>query len=39
MLSIPAGAFADPAFAPPTIEVYDERRCLWLPDLGILREF
>jgi hypothetical protein len=39
MVSIPAGAFADPAFRPPTIEAYDERRCPWLPDFGIQREF
>lgn len=39
MISIPAGAFADPAFPPPAIEVYDERRCPWLPDFGIPREF
>jgi hypothetical protein len=39
MISVPAGAFADPALPPPTIEVYDERRCPWLPDFGIPREF
>jgi hypothetical protein len=39
MISIPAGAFADPALPPPTVEVYDERRCPWLPDFGISREF
>ncbi|MEA3011908.1 MAG: hypothetical protein QOD42_453 [Sphingomonadales bacterium] len=39
MVSIPAGAFADPAFPPPAIEVHDERRCPWLPDFGIPREF
>ena len=38
MISVPAGGFADPAFPGPTIEVYDERRCPWLPDLGIPRE-
>ena len=37
MISIPAGTFADPAFPSPT-EVYDERRCPWLPDFGIPRE-
>jgi len=37
MVSIPAGAFADPAFPPPAVEVYEERRCPWLPDLGIAR--
>jgi hypothetical protein len=32
-------AFADPAFPPPAIQVYDERRCAWLPDFGIPRAF
>ena len=31
MVSIPAGAFADPDFPPPAVEVYEERRCPWLP--------
>ena len=35
MISIPAGAFADPDFPPPRVEVYEERRCPWLPDLGL----
>jgi hypothetical protein len=39
MVSIPAGAFADAAFPPPAIEVYAGRRCPWLPDTGIPREF
>jgi hypothetical protein len=39
MISIPAGAFADPDFPSPTIEVYDERRCPWLPNFGVAREF
>jgi len=38
MISIPAGAFADPAFPSPTIEVYEDRACFWLPDLGLPRE-
>ena len=38
MVSIPAGAFADPGFPPPTIEVYDERACPWLPPLGLTSE-
>jgi hypothetical protein len=29
MLSIPAGAFADPDFPAPTVEVYGERRSAW----------
>ena len=29
-ISIPVGAFADPDFPAPTVEVYDERRCPWL---------
>ena len=39
MISIPAGCFADPHFPPPTVEVYDERRCPWLPDFGVPREY
>jgi hypothetical protein len=35
MISIPAGTFADPDFPPPSVEVYEERRCPWLPDLGL----
>jgi hypothetical protein len=38
MISIPAGAFADPAFPSPTVQVYDERACLWLPPLDLPRE-
>jgi hypothetical protein len=38
-VSIPAGAFADPFFPPPAIEVYAERRCPWLPDTGVAREY
>ena len=38
MISIPAGAFADPDFPPPTVEVYEERACHWLPELGLPRE-
>ena len=34
MISIPAGLFTDPAFPAPTIEVYAERRCRWLPELA-----
>ena len=34
MISIPVGAFADPDFPPPTVEVYGERRCSWLPELA-----
>jgi hypothetical protein len=29
----------DPHFGPPTIEVHDERRCPWLPDFGLPREY
>ena len=28
---VAVGAFADPAFPPPTISVYEERRHRWLP--------
>jgi hypothetical protein len=38
MISFPAGAFADPNFPAPAVEVYEERRCPWLPDLGIPQE-
>jgi hypothetical protein len=34
MVSIAAGAFAGPAFRPPGVEVYEERRCPWLPPLA-----
>ena len=34
MITIPVGAFADPDFPPPTVEVYGERRCPWLPELA-----
>jgi hypothetical protein len=34
MISIPVGAFADPDFPGPTIEVYEERRCAWLTGLA-----
>lgn len=37
-ISIPAGAFADPDFPPPRIEVYEERSSPWLPDLGLPHE-
>jgi hypothetical protein len=31
MVAIPAGCFADAAFAPPTVSVYDPfRRCAWV---------
>jgi hypothetical protein len=38
MISIPAGTFADPDFPAPTVEVYGNRRCPWLPDLGLEQE-
>jgi len=38
MISIPAGAFADPDFPPPAIEIYEERACSWLPPLGLPRD-
>ena len=34
VISIPVGAFADPDFPAPTVEVFEERRCSWLPDLA-----
>lgn len=39
MVSIPVGAFTDVDFPPPEVEVYDERRCAWLPDFGVPRQF
>jgi hypothetical protein len=39
MISISAGAFADPSFPPPDIEVHDERRCPRLRDFGTAREW
>jgi hypothetical protein len=38
VISIPVGAFADPDFPPPTVEVYAERRCAWLGDFATNRE-
>jgi hypothetical protein len=35
MISVPAGAFADPDFPAPTVEVYGERRHGWLPPLVV----
>src|SRR6059058_1670920 len=29
MISVPAGAFADPDFPPPKVDVYEVRRCAW----------
>ncbi len=34
VISIPVGAFADPNFPAPSIEVYGERRCSWLPEVA-----
>jgi hypothetical protein len=30
VIAVPIGAFADPAFPPPTVSVYDSRRRPWL---------
>jgi hypothetical protein len=30
VIAVPVGAFADPAFPPPTISVYESRRHAWL---------
>ncbi|MDQ4086542.1 MAG: GFA family protein [Pseudomonadota bacterium] len=38
MISIPAGVFGDPAFEAPGIEVYEERRCTWLPEIAPERD-
>ncbi|MGZ8282599.1 MAG: GFA family protein [Allosphingosinicella sp.] len=34
MISIPVGAFADPDFPAPTVEVYEQKRCGWVPALA-----
>jgi len=34
VISIPVGGFADPDFPAPTVEVYGERRCSWLPEVA-----
>ena len=38
VISIPVGAFADPDFPAPSIEVFGERRCAWLPELAARQE-
>ena len=38
IVSIPAGLFSDPAFPAPTVEVYVDRRCAWLPELAETQE-
>jgi hypothetical protein len=38
MVSIPAGLFGEADFAPPTVEVFGERRCPWLPELAPIQE-
>jgi hypothetical protein len=38
IVSIPVGAFADPSFPAPRLEVYEERRCPWLPRLATVQE-
>jgi hypothetical protein len=38
MITIPVGAFADPDFPAPTVEVFEERRCPWLPRLAEVQE-
>jgi hypothetical protein len=34
MVSVPVGAFSDPDFPAPTVEVYVERRCFWVGQLA-----
>ena len=38
VISIPVGGFADPDFPAPTVEVYGERRCSWLPEVAPQQE-
>jgi hypothetical protein len=38
IVSIPVGVFADLSFLAPAVEVYEERRCSWLPLLAPVEE-
>ena len=38
IVSIPVGAFADPDFPAPLVEVYGEKRPPWLPELAPAQE-
>ena len=38
VISIPVGAFADPDFPAPSVEVFEERRCAWLPPFAMEQE-
>ena len=38
VVSIPVGAFADPDFPAPTVEVYGNRRCVWLTEFAPTQE-
>ena len=38
VISIPVGAFADPDFPAPTVQVYEGRRCTWLPPFPLESE-
>ena len=38
VISIPVGAFADPDFPAPSVEVFGERRCRWLGELAAEQE-
>ena len=39
MISIPAGNFTDPDFPAPSVEVYWEKRCPWLPAVPGAEQF
>ena len=34
LVAVPVGAFADPAFPPPTVSGYEERRHRWVEVTG-----
>ena len=38
MIAVAAGAFADPAFPPPTVSVYGSRRHPWVTTAGVVIE-
>ena len=38
VIAVPVGAFADPAFPPPTVSVYEHRRHDWVHIPGVITE-
>jgi hypothetical protein len=39
VIAVPVGAFADPAFPPPTYSVYEERQHRWVQIVGQIEHF